>query len=63
MRNCYRHPFLVLLNFVASLCAAIAVGLIFRDAGEQGVQAVQGSRLGRGAGCAERSGSPGMRGL
>eukprot|EP00983_Pelagomonas_calceolata_P046108 1140006-Pelagomonas_calceolata.AAC.7 len=34
LRNTYRHPFLVLLNFVASLCAAIAIGLIFRDAGE-----------------------------
>ncbi|KAF5834484.1 hypothetical protein DUNSADRAFT_8809 [Dunaliella salina] len=33
LRNTYRHPFLVLLNFVASLCAAIAVGLIFRNAG------------------------------
>jgi len=33
LRNTYRHPFLVLLNFVASLCAAIAIGLIFRDAG------------------------------
>jgi len=34
LRNTYRHPFLVLLNFVASLCAAISIGLIFRDAGE-----------------------------
>jgi len=33
LRNTYRHPFLVLLNFVASLCAAIAIGLIFRDSG------------------------------
>ena len=34
LRNTYRHPFLVLLNFVATLSAAIAVGLIFRNSGQ-----------------------------
>lgn len=39
LRNTYRHPFLVTLNFVATLCAAIAMGLIFRDSGVNGKHA------------------------
>ncbi|KAL3154966.1 hypothetical protein ABBQ38_011494 [Trebouxia sp. C0009 RCD-2024] len=33
MRKLYRHPFLILINFVATLVTAIALGLIFRNAG------------------------------
>ncbi len=32
-RNTYRHPFLVTVNFTATLFAAIALGLIFYDSG------------------------------
>ena len=33
MRKLYRHPFLILVNFIATLVTAIALGLIFRNAG------------------------------
>jgi len=33
MRKLYRHPFLILVNFIATLVTAVALGLIFRNAG------------------------------
>ena len=33
MRNAYRHPFLIALNFVATLAAAIGLALIFHNTG------------------------------
>ena len=33
MRKLYRHPFLILVNFLATLVTAVALGLIFRNAG------------------------------
>jgi hypothetical protein len=33
LRNTYRHPFLIMLNFLATLVMAIALGLIFRNQG------------------------------
>lgn len=33
MRKLYRHPFLILVNFIATLVTAVALGLIFQNAG------------------------------
>ncbi|KAL6746090.1 P-loop containing nucleoside triphosphate hydrolase protein [Haematococcus lacustris] len=33
LRNTYRHPFLVTVNFVATLAAAVTMGLLFRNSG------------------------------
>eukprot|EP00798_Chlamydomonas_sp_ICE-L_P020669 gene20669-27459_t len=33
LRNTYRHPFLVVLNFGATLAAAVGLGVFFRNAG------------------------------
>ena len=36
LRNTYRHPFSVALNFAATLAVAVCLGLIFRNSGEEG---------------------------
>eukprot|EP00891_Asterochloris_glomerata_P009058 jgi/Astpho2/9058/e_gw1.00133.213.1_t len=33
MRKLYRHPFLILVNFIATLVTAISLGLVFRNVG------------------------------
>ena len=33
MRNAYRHPFLIALNFLATLAAAVGLALIFHNTG------------------------------
>ena len=33
MRNAYRHPFLITLNFLATLSAAVGIALIFHNTG------------------------------
>ena len=33
MLRCCRHPFLILVNFIATLVTAISLGLVFRNVG------------------------------
>ena len=33
MQCCCRHPFLILVNFIATLVTAISLGLVFRNVG------------------------------
>ena len=33
MLLCCRHPFLILVNFIATLVTAISLGLVFRNVG------------------------------
>ncbi len=56
MRNAYRHPLLVALNFAATLAAAVGLALIFHNTGTD-TGGIQNRRAHAGSGSGSGSGS------